>query len=80
MAWERPSERAKPKPPAIPKAPAKSAIDIAVGDSIRHPTFGEGLVLSAKPMGNDTLLEIAFDAVSTKKLMANFAKLEKLDL
>jgi len=80
VAWERPSERAKPKPPAIPKAPAKSAIDIAVGDSIRHPTFGEGLVLSAKPMGNDTLLEIAFDAVSTKKLMANFAKLEKLDL
>ena len=47
------------------------------GDSVLHKTFGSGMVLSATPMGNDTLLEIAFDRVGTKKLMANFARLEK---
>ena len=47
------------------------------GDSVMHKTFGSGMVLTATPMGNDTLLEIAFDKVGTKKLMANFARLEK---
>ena len=38
--------------------------------------FGTGMVLTATPMGNDTMLEIAFDKVGTKTLMANFAKME----
>ena len=48
------------------------------GDTVRHKAFGTGVVLSANPMGNDVLLEIAFDRAGTKKLMSNFAKLEKL--
>ena len=36
-------------------------------------------IVGAVPMGSDTLLEIAFEKVGTKKLMANFARLEKLD-
>lgn len=48
------------------------------GDSVVHKTFGNGVVLSATAMGNDTLLEIAFDRVGTKKLMANFARLQKV--
>ena len=59
-----------------PKGPGE-AIKISVGDQIVHPNFGRGMILSAKPMGNDTLLEIAFDNVGTKKLMANYARLEK---
>lgn len=47
-----------------------------VGDSVVHKTFGIGMILSTSPMGNDTLLEIAFDTVGTKKLMANFARLQ----
>ena len=58
-----------------PTAPSHS---FAPGDTVLHSTFGPGLILSAKPIGNDTLLEIAFDNVGTKKLMANFAKLEKV--
>lgn len=55
-----------------------NAPSLSVGDTVRHKSFGTGIVISAKPMGNDTLLEIAFDKVGTKKVMANFAKLEKL--
>ena len=49
-----------------------------VGQRVKHKAFGEGMILSAVPMGNDTLLEVAFDTKGTKKIMANFAKLETL--
>ncbi len=49
-----------------------------IGDTVVHKAFGQGVILSAKLMGNDTLLEIAFEKTGTKKLMANFAKLKKL--
>lgn len=55
-----------------------AAASYSVGDTVRHKTFGTGVILSANPMGNDMLLEIAFDRAGTKKLMANFAKLEKV--
>lgn len=48
------------------------------GDRISHKIFGEGMVLSATPMSNDTMLEVAFDKVGTKKLMANFAKIKHI--
>ncbi len=58
--------------------PKPKAASYSVGTRVKHKAFGEGMVLSATPMGNDTLLEIAFDSKGTKKLMANFAKLEKI--
>ena len=50
----------------------------SAGQRVEHKTFGEGMILSASSMGNDTLLEIAFDTVGTKKLMAAYAKLKIL--
>lgn len=55
-----------------------SAQNYSAGDTVRHKTFGTGVVLSARAMGNDTMLEVAFDRAGTKKLMANYAKLEKI--
>jgi len=46
-----------------------------VGNQVRHPSFGEGMVVKVTPTGNDTLMEVVFD-IGTKKLMANYAKLE----
>ena len=40
---------------------------------IRHAAFGRGMILSVMRMGGDALLEIAFDDVGTKKLMAKAA-------
>lgn len=50
----------------------------SAGERIKHKVFGEGTILKATPMANDTLLEIAFDTKGTKKIMANFAKIIKL--
>lgn len=48
------------------------------GDRVSHITFGEGEVISVKPMGSDILYEIMFDKVGTKKLMATYARLKKV--
>ena len=50
-----------------------SASDLRKGDMVHHNAFGRGMVLSVLPMGNDALLEIAFDERGTKKMMANTA-------
>ena len=58
----------------------KPSLQLQKGDMVRHQAFGKGMVLSVLPMGNDALLEIAFDEIGTKKLMANTASahMEKL--
>ncbi len=56
---------------------AKPTADYKVGDTVLHKSFGTGTILSLQPMGGDILMEIAFDKAGTKKMMANFARLEK---
>ncbi len=48
------------------------------GDTVMHKKFGKGLVVGVQPLGNDMLLEVAFEAVGTKKLMEKMARLEKI--
>ncbi|MCM1577446.1 MAG: UvrD-helicase domain-containing protein, partial [Ruminococcus sp.] len=54
-----------------------SPFDYKAGDRVRHNKFGEGTILSTTPMGGDFMLEIAFESIGTKRIMANFAKLTK---
>ena len=53
-------------------------VSYAPGERVRHGVFGDGTVLSAKAMGGDWLLEIAFDDKGTKKVAAKFAKMTKI--
>ena len=61
------SQRIAPKTPML-----------CEGDRVSHMTFGEGEILSVRPMGSDVLYEVTFDRVGTKKLMGNYARLKKL--
>ena len=57
---------------------AKASVPLpnyAAGDRVRHRAFGDGMIVSVKPMGGDALLEIAFDKKGTKRLMAKSASL-----
>lgn len=45
-------------------------LDLNKGDMVLHAAFGRGMVLSVMKMSGDALLEIAFDDIGTKKLMA----------
>lgn len=62
----------------IEQAKKNIVVEYEVGERVKHNIFGEGTVLSVKKMSNDSMLEIAFDKVGTKKLMANFAKIQKI--
>lgn len=62
---------------AKPVSSAGNGLTFAAGDRITHAVFGEGTVLRAEPMAGDYLLEVAFDTVGTKKLMAKYSKLTK---
>ncbi len=64
--------------PAVPRPAATANCDLAPGDSVRHKKFGEGTILSAVPVGNDTKLEINFLSAGKKTLLATYAKLEKI--
>ena len=61
-----------------PETRTASDQNFEVGNRVLHNIFGEGTVLSAKRMANDTMLEVAFDTKGTKKIMANFARIKKL--
>ena len=56
---------------------ASPQVSYTVGEQVKHRVFGEGTILSVKPMANDCMLEIKFGA-ATKKIMANFANLKKI--
>ena len=60
------------------KSTNTAAVDYSVGERVKHNIFGEGTIISSKKMGSDSMLEIAFDKVGTKKIMATFAKLQKI--
>jgi DNA helicase-2/ATP-dependent DNA helicase PcrA len=62
-----------------PKAAQGKPEIFSVGDRVRHATFGEGEIFSARPMGNDVLYEVVFERVGTKKLMGNFARMKKIN-
>ena len=56
-----------------PQKTAAKSVNYSVGTRVRHKIFGEGTILSITYMANDSMLEIGFDQVGTKKVMANFA-------
>ena len=85
-AWQRPAERdfSSYSQPVVaarnnylskpaPSAASGVVLDLNRGDMVQHTAFGKGLVLSVMKMGGDALLEIAFDQIGTKKLMAKTA-------
>ena len=60
------------------KTTATPKVEYNVGERVKHPKFGEGTVLKATSVGNDVHLEVMFDTVGTKNLMAAYAKLKKI--
>lgn len=59
------------------KKAAAPKVQFAPGDQVKHRKFGIGTIVSAQPMGADTLLRIAFEE-GEKKLLAAYAPIEKI--
>jgi len=63
------------------KAPTpKLAIPgLSAGDHVRHAQFGDGVVVSIKPVKDDAEVVVVFDGAGIKKLLLSFARLEKAE-
>ncbi len=46
-----------------------------VGEEVLHDIFGLGVIKSVKKLAGDTLYEVTFEKVGTKKMMGTYAKL-----
>ena len=62
---------------SVGNTPKKSTESFIIGEEVVHRVFGKGMIVSLRPMGNDTLMEIAFEKVGTKKIMANMGAVKK---
>ena len=59
--------------------PAIDELDFRPGDRVRHRKFGDGTVVSSQTFGRDAIVIIDFDTAGNKRLMAAFAKLERIE-
>ena len=57
---------------------SSAGFDLRKGDRVHHKKFGDGLILDIQTKNGDHQLEISFDNVGTRTLMASFAKLTKI--
>ena len=78
----RTTHRATPTKRTVTKinisAPGKS-INFQIGDKVKHSKFGDGIVMSSDPAGDDLQITVAFkDGGGIKKLLQSLAKLKKI--
>lgn len=76
---QKSQEFAPAKKPKLPeyKTTSAAAPVYKPGEYVIHKKFGRGQIITVQQFGNDAKLEINFETVGTKHLMAVFAKLTK---
>ena len=72
--WETP---ARPTPTRSAPAPARE-LQFRAGQRVKHPAFGEGIVIESRIDRDDEEVTVAFKKAGVKRLLASFAKLQKL--
>jgi DNA helicase II / ATP-dependent DNA helicase PcrA len=71
----RPTQLKNIKPIASQKETPKNASGLSLGQHVVHPTFGEGIIVDIEGQGGHTRLQVKFNQVGSKWLIASFAKL-----
>jgi DNA helicase-2/ATP-dependent DNA helicase PcrA len=74
-SWANPSSSAHAK---IGSIPYDTGIAFSLGQRVRHPKFGEGVVLNSEGNGNNARIQINFHAEGSKWLVMAYARLEAL--
>lgn len=65
-------------PAPAPASGPQNTGGLAVGDRVRHKSFGTGTVVSFEGGGKSTVAKVKFSNGATKRLMLRFAPLEKI--
>ncbi|MDW2982937.1 MAG: ATP-dependent DNA helicase [Rhodanobacter sp.] len=62
----------------IDRAPLQEDLPVKLGQRVSHPSFGEGVVISAEGSGAHTRLQVNFEGAGSKWLVAAYANLTPL--
>jgi len=71
-AWSRPHPLPRQERSAAPIVEQK----YRAGTRVKHPTWGEGIVLDSRVDGEDELVDVVFESVGIKRLAASLANLK----
>jgi DNA helicase-2/ATP-dependent DNA helicase PcrA len=74
---KRASAEAMDLAPAQPTVRA-TACSYGIGESVSHPIFGVGMVVSSRLVDGDEEVTVAFEGRGVKRLLASYAKLTKV--
>ena len=61
------------------QAPAVTTPELKAGDHVRHPQFGDGVVVSCNEVKDDREAVVVFSGWGLKKLLLSLARLEKIE-
>jgi DNA helicase-2/ATP-dependent DNA helicase PcrA len=64
--------------PTPPQPSGADRLGLAVGDDVRHATFGEGVIQRIEGIGDKAQAHVHFAGIGTKVLLLSWAPLEKL--
>ena len=71
------SARKKQAPKRSRVVTNNSGVSFSIGDKVAHKKFGDGIISAIKGEGDSQELDIIFTKVGVKRLLANFAPIEK---
>ncbi|MBI4631254.1 MAG: hypothetical protein HY740_05970 [Chloroflexi bacterium] len=74
--WESSVKRDASKPVRLKIEDSDSKYK--TGQRVKHPMFGDGMIIESKGEGDDELVTVAFEGTGIKRLMANVAELKIL--
>jgi DNA helicase-2/ATP-dependent DNA helicase PcrA len=60
------------------RQPSSPAVNIRLGDVVRHDRFGDGVVVEVQPSGDDHEVTVSFEGGATKRLLLSYARLQKV--
>ena len=60
-----------------PSEPEPERVPLAVGEIVRHPTFGEGVVQEVEGSGDTEQATVNFPGAGLKRLLVSLARLER---
>jgi DNA helicase-2/ATP-dependent DNA helicase PcrA len=64
--------------PSLRPAEEARVAQFRAGQRVRHPKFGEGIVIESRLRRDDEEVSVVFEEAGIKRLLASFANLEKL--
>ena len=59
-----------------PRAASVMEMRFRAGTRVKHPTWGEGIVLDSKIQDDDEIVDVVFNSVGIKRLSASLANLK----